>query len=553
MESTAPLEPYPAPPLQAIDKEGFEYPPQPLPPAELFQSMLWYLRSKGQWTGFSGGGAKLPTAARRSLEPAEKDLASALECVEEAMRDLLIVADLMHVAREERSFIGQDSLTNAHLSIGTPQVPVSYIAPEVIFEMKKRSMSHAANDMTSWVKRMHETLQKGRRLTKTMAALRRTSRLQAGGLKAILTRPLSAGDPVSVLFDTKQGPVALPLKIDASGIPHVSGRAGVEAEQEETGVAPSQPPTSCLRVYLTDGAQGTSAECASWRPIDTGRVDGPGGLALSLQALEDEAYMGQVFESVRLEVAAPAQPWVDRNIFPERDAVGDESSSIDGRHKTYDGLARLRPVGSPYQVVEVSGEEVVVEVNPFHHLGIGFGSGLDGRPRLRPSRSDSLHRVCQLAFVRLIELTSRRGKPFEEHEVQEDEYPEGILARLTVEVSHLLFVDRLVMLLGELVRTVKDRTVPTTLESWRWVTFPFSAPESHFVILGRKEDCEAEAFLIDIRVTGTSVRVSYTFSRQGGKQNRTLSTDALSGLGDLKVYLERHLALRRPPSETSTK
>lgn len=545
-----PLEPYPAPPLQAMGQEGYEYPPRVVPAADTFEAMVRRLHLKRRWGGRGGGGtlaatAKSPTAA------AEKDLASSLESVEEAMRDLLIVADLVHVAREERSFIGQDSLTESQLPGGALPLPVSYIAPEVVLEMKKKSLAQAANDMASWVQQTQATLSKSRRLIGTVAGLRRTSRLRAGGRNVALARPLSAGDPLSVLIDTKNGPVILPFRVDLEGIPHVPGQ-GEEARRDPLGMTPPPPSSSSLHVHVLHGQQGLSASCSSWRPPATHRTEGPAGLALRLQELDDEAYLGRLFEVLRREVANPAQAWVDRHgvcggnngtslrVGHAAEAIGE----VGGAGK--EEVEGLRGVDAPLQVVEATGQHVVVEIDHLHELAIEFGAGNKARQSLSssPPQAASLGRLSQLAFMRLVELGRQRGRRNAEEEEQEEEQQgagasdQAILFRVIRELAHQQFMERLLSRLSRVVRKVGDSAIPTVLETVRWVEYPFMSPVSRLVIVGKNGKAKDQSFLLDIRVRVTSISVSWT-CMHGQEEGQTTTTNELEHLEDLETYLER--------------
>jgi len=554
-----PLEPYPAPPLQAMGQEGYEYPPRIGPSAETFEAMVRRLHLKRRWEGGRGGGGTLAATAKSPTAAAEKDLASSLESVEEAMRDLLIVADLVHVAREEHSFIGQDSLTESQLPGGALPLPVSYIPPEVVLEMKKKSLAQAANDMASWVQQTQATLSKGRRLIGTVAGLRRTSRLRAGGRNVALARPLSAGDPLSVLIDTKKGPVILPFRVDWEGIPHVPGQ-GEEARRDPLGMTPPSPSSSSLHVHMFHGQQGTSASCSSWRPSPPHRAEGPAGLALRLQELDDEAYMGRLFEILRREVANPAQAWVDRygiccgnngtslKVGGAAEAVGEM-----GR-KAKMKLEGLRGVDAPLQVVEATGQHVVVEIDHLHELAIEFGAGREGRqPPSSFPQAVSLGRLSQLAFIRLVELGMQQGKrnveEEEEDEGEEDEEADAgdhaILSRVTRELAHQQFMERLLSRLSRVVRRVGDSTTQTVVETMRWVEYPFTAPISRLVVMGRSGEAEDDSFLLEIRIRVTSFRVSWTCSRQDGGKENTTTTEELMGLEDLETFLQRKLSLLR--------
>lgn len=573
--SKVPLEPFPAPPLQAMGQEGYEYPPRVVPSAETFEAIVRRLHLKRRWEGGKGGGtlaatAKSPTAA------AEKDLASSLESVEEAMRDLLIVADLVYVARDERSFIGQDSLTESQQPGGALPLPVSYIAPEVVLEMKKKSLAQAANDMASWVQQTQGTLSKGRRLIGTVAGLRRTSRLLAGGRNVALARPLSAGDPLSVLVDTKKGPVVLPFKVDSDGLPHVPGRRQGEeaARRDPWGVTRLPPSSNSLHVRVFNGRQGTFASSSSWRPPLTYRAEGPAGLALRLQELDDEACMGRVFEVLRREVANPAQAWVDghgtcggrakgTHLQVPQPAVDTDDEGSKGEGEEVEGL-RVRE--APLQVVEATGQQMVVEIDHIHALAIEFGGGSGeegeggGRDERAPSSSStpqaaSLLRLSQLAFMRLLELGLRRERRNAEEEEEEeeedgdeidDEMDHGILSRVTRELAHQQFMERLVSRLSRVVRKVVESAVPTMVETLRWIEYPITAPVSRIVLMGRRKEKGGDSFLLDVRVHVTSLRVSWTWSGQDGKAYRTTTTEELARLGDLESYLERQLSLRRP-------
>ena len=367
------------------------------------------------------------------------------------MRHLLIVADLVHVARDERSCIGQDTLTESQLPGGALPFPVSYIAPEVVLEMKKKSLAQAASDMASWVQQTQVTLSKSRRLIGTVAGLRHTSRLRAGGRNVALTRPLSAGDPLSMLIDTKNGPVILPFRVDAEGSPHVPGQ-GEEARRDPLGMTPPPPSSNSLYVHVLHGQQGTSASCSSWRPPPTHRTEDPVGLALRLQELDDEAYMGRLFEVLRREVANPAQAWVDRygicggnnGTSLKVGQAGDAISEVGGEDE--EELEGLRAVDAPLQVVEGTGQHVVVEIDHLHELAIEFGAG--NEPRHPPSSSPqaaSLGRLSQLAFMRLVELGRQRGRRNAEDQEQDenqgaDALDHAILSRVTRELAHQQFM-----------------------------------------------------------------------------------------------------------------
>ena len=548
-----PLEPYPAPPLQAMGQEGYEYPPRVVPSAETFEAMVRRLHLKRRWEGGRGGGGTLAATAKSPTAAAERDLASSLESVEEAMRDLLIVADLVHVAREERSFIGQDSLTESQLPGGALPLPVSYIPPEVVLEMKKKSLAQAANDMASWVQQTQATFSKGRRLIATVAGLRRTSRLRAGGRNVALARPLSAGDPLSVLIDTKKGPVILPFRVDSEGIPRVPGQ-GEEARRDPLGMTPP-PPSSSLHIHVFNGQQGTSASCSSWRPPPTHGAEGPAGLALRLQELDDEAYMGRLFEILRREAANPAQAWVDRygicggnngtslKVGRAAEAVGEM-----GRKAEVE-LEGLRGVDAPLQVVEASGQHVVVEIDHLHELAIEFGAGREGRqpPSFYPQAA-SLERLSQLAFMRLVELGMQQGRrnvEEEGEEGEEDELDRVILSRMTRELAHHQFMERLLSRLSRVVRKVGDSATPTVVETVRWVEYPVTAPISRLVVMGTSGgEAEAESFLLDIQVLVTSLHLSWTSGRKDSREmRRTTTTEELTHLEEFEMYLERKLSI----------
>ena len=115
------------------------------------------------------------------------------------------------------------------------------------FESEPTTLCHGTSDWTRDKRRWRATttgtgtaylqsttIDKGRRLIGRVAQLRRTSRLRAGGRNVALARPLSAGDPLSVLIDTKKGPVILPFRVDSGGVPHVPGH-GEDGSAQESG------------------------------------------------------------------------------------------------------------------------------------------------------------------------------------------------------------------------------------------------------------------------------------------------------------------------------
>jgi hypothetical protein len=477
------------------------------------------------------------------------------------MRDLLIVADLVHVAREEHSFIGQESLTESQLPGDALPLPVSYIAPEIVLEMKKDSLAQAANDMATWVQQTRATLNKSRRLIGTVAGLRHTSRLRAGGRNMALARPLSAGDPLSVLIDTKKGPYILPFRVNSDGIPHVLGQVE-EARRDPLGMMPAPTASSTLHVHVFRGQQGSYASYSSWQPLPTQKAEDPAGLAHSLQEVDDEAYMGRLFEVFRREVGNPAQAWVDRcgvftrnsrtslNICQAAKVIGEE----DGKNK--EGFEGLRAVDAALQVVEATGQHVVVEIDYHHKLAIEFGAGKIGRqPPLTSSEAASLQRLSHLAYMRLIELGVRRGSKNTKEEKEGNEQDEeqwgdasdhAILSRVARELAHQKFMECLLSRLSRIVRKVNNSAVSTVVETLRWVEYPLTVPISRLVVMGKSE--EAESFLLDIRVRTTSLRVSWTRSNRNGKEGRTTTTtDELAELDDLDTYLERKFSLRQLP------
>lgn len=557
-----PLEPYPAPPLQAMGQEGYEYPPRVVPSAENFEAMVGRLNLKRRWDGGRGGGGSLGAKTKSPTAVAEKDLASSLQNIEDAMRDLLIVADLVHVARDERSFIGQESLTESQLpGDDALPLPVSYIAPEIVLEMKKNSLAQAANDMATWVQQMQATVNKSRRLVGTVAGLRHTTRLRAGGRNMALARPLSAGDPLSVLIDTKKGPLILPFRINSDGIPHVLGQ-GEKARQDLLGMMPAPTASSSLHVYVFGRQRGSYACSSSRQSLPTQKAENSAGLAHSLQELDDEAYMGRLFEFFRREVTNPAQAWVDRcgvckgsdraNLDTRQavKAIGEE----DGENKEVFG--RVHAIDMALQVAEATGQHIVVEIDNYHRLAIEFGAGKIARqPSLSSPQAASLQRLSELAYMRLIELGMLQGRKDSRQEEKGDEQIEEhwgdvldhtILLRVAKELAHHQFIESLLSRLSRILRKVRKSTVPTVVETLQWVEYPFTVPISQLVVIGRSQ--EAKSFLLDIQVRTTSLRVSWTSSNGDGKGDRTSTiTEELAGLEDLEMYLERKLSLRQLP------
>ena len=546
--SSVPLEPFPAPPFQAIDAQGYEYPPRVVPSAQTFEAMVRRLdlvhhatkkRRRGP-LGRGSSSSSLGTAAAGATSPtaaAEKDLAAALESVEEAMQDLLIAADLVHVVREERSFIGQDSLTESQGPGGArgASLPVAYIAPEVVLEMKKQSLAEAASDMAAWVQRTRTTLDKGRRLIGAVAGLRRISRLRAGGRNVALTRPLSAGDPISVVFDTKNGQVVLPFELDVDGTPRIPG---YDDDEYNTTAGPA----TLLRVRILEGGDHGNNSASS--SLLLRQQDHPGrGLAMRVQGLEDEAYLGRLFEALRREVASPAQVWLDRHgVMVEGGRGGGlgKDQSLNGAQSDQEGV---RPLGAPLQVVEASGQHVLVEVDHLHDLAIEFGEGSSNGATRSSSMTPSplLQRMSTLALLRVLELGGQRLGKQEEG---------GILSRVSQELAHRQFVERLLERVARVVRKARDNgpAVPVAVETVRWIDYPLTAPAARLVLLGRRgqPQQQEETFQADVRVEVTSLAVTWTATtRAGGKTHACTShAQELARLDDLETYLECRLGLR---------
>jgi hypothetical protein len=100
-------------------------------------------------------------------------------------------------------------------------------------------------------------------------------------------------------------------------------------------------------------------------------------------------------------------------------------------------------------------------------------------------------------------------------------------------------MERLVSRLSRVVRKVGDSAIPTVVETVRWVEYPFTAPVSRLVVIGRSgESKKGESFLLEIRVRVTSISVSWT-CMDGQEEGRTTTTNELEHLMDFETYLER--------------
>jgi hypothetical protein len=158
--------------------------------------------------------------------------------------------------------------------------------------------------------------------------------------------------------------------------------------------------------------------------------------------------------------------------------------------------------------------------------------------------------------MRLVELGRQRGRRNAEDEAQDEEQgadalDHPILSRVTRELAHQQFMERLLSRLSRVVRKVGESAIPSVVETVRWVEYPFTAPISRLVVMGRSREAEGESFLLDIRVRVTSISVSWTCSRQNGKEDHRTTTEELSRIEDLETYLERKLSLDNSPSSLS--